>query len=107
MSWISTLTQPLFEDETLAYAAPGISPGPATESINLERPLNIRLMPTSVPITHMELEGHCLQIKIPRIRVMIPSKSTQPEFGTDGCQNKELFPRRPPRNGTPPGPVSE
>jgi hypothetical protein len=91
MFWISTLTQRrynqaersiFFEDETLAYAALGISLRAAIESINLERPLNIRLMPTSVPITQTELEGHCLQIKIPRIRVMIPSNSTHPEFGT-------------------------
>ncbi len=75
-------TLDLFEDETLAYAALGISLRAATESITLERPLNIRLMPTSVPITQTELEGHCLQIKIPRIRVMTPSNSTHPEFGT-------------------------
>ncbi len=68
MFWISTLTHSarsgqaprrynqaersiFFENETLAYAALGISLRAATESINLERPLNIRLMPTSVPIT--------------------------------------------------------
>src|SRR6266446_1729966 len=91
MPWISTLTQRrynqaerlvFFEDETLAYAALGISLRAATESINLEIPLNIRLMPTSVPITQTELDGHCRQIKIPRIRVMTPSNSTHPEFGT-------------------------
>ena len=50
-------TLDFFEDETLAYATLGISLRAATESINLERPLNIRLMPTSVPITQTGARG--------------------------------------------------
>ncbi|MGB8342323.1 MAG: hypothetical protein WCE51_12095, partial [Chthoniobacterales bacterium] len=45
----------------------------ARESMNLEMPLKIRLMPTKVPMTQTELDGHCRQIRIPRMRVMIPS----------------------------------
>ena len=43
-------------------------------------PVITMLMPTSVPMTHNELTGHCSQIMKPRIKVMIPSTSTQPEW---------------------------
>jgi len=48
----------------------------ASESINLEIPLNIKLIPTKVPITQTELDGHCAQIRIPRTSVTIPSNRT-------------------------------
>jgi hypothetical protein len=35
-----------------------------------------------VPITQTELDGHCAQIKIPRISVTIPSNRTHPEYRT-------------------------
>jgi hypothetical protein len=54
----------------------------ASESINLEIPLNIKLIPTKVPITQTELDGHCAQMKIPRIRVTIPSNRTHPACRT-------------------------
>ena len=40
-------------------------------------PVIIMLTPTSVPITHNEFEGHCLQTSTPRIRVTIPSNKIQ------------------------------
>ena len=45
----------------------------ANESMNLEIPLKIRLMPTKVPMTQTELDGHCAQIRIPKISVMASS----------------------------------
>ena len=55
------------------YAEAGVISRTASESINLEIPLKIKLIPTKVPITQTELDGHRAQIKIPRIRVTIPS----------------------------------
>ena len=57
----------------------------ARENMNLKTPLKIKLMPTKVPITHAELEGHCLQIKIPRIRV------TSGVAGAEYCKEIRLF----------------
>ena len=42
-------------------------------------PVMIMLIPTSVPITHNEPEGHCLQTSRPRIKVMMPSTRIQPD----------------------------
>jgi len=37
--------------------------------MNLGILLKIKLIPTKVPIIQTELDGHCTQMKIPRIRV--------------------------------------
>ena len=52
----------------------------AAERLNREIPLKMRLMPTSIPSTQAELDGHWDQIIIARISVMIASSRTQPAF---------------------------
>src|SRR5215471_1562840 len=52
----------------------------AAERLSREIPLKIRLMPTSIPSTQPELDGHWDQIIIARISVMIASNKTQPAF---------------------------
>ena len=42
-----------------------------------EKPLKIMLMPTSVPMTQMELAGQERQIMTARMRVMMPSMRSQ------------------------------
>ena len=60
------------------YAAAGLVSRTANESITREIPLKIKLIPTKVPMTQTELDGHCAQIKIPRISVTIPSNRIHP-----------------------------
>ena len=50
----------------------------AEARLKREIPLKIRLMPTSVPMNHSALLGHCDQIRIARINVTIASNNTQP-----------------------------
>ena len=50
----------------------------ARESMRREKPLKIMLMPTSVPMTQMELAGQERQIMMARMRVMTPSTMSQP-----------------------------
>jgi hypothetical protein len=45
----------------------------ATLSMRRVVPVRIMLIPTNVPITHSELDGHCRQTIRPRIKVTIPS----------------------------------
>src|SRR6476620_5750260 len=52
----------------------------ADDNIKREIPLKIRLMPMSVPIAQIELEGQCAQIRIPSRSVMEASTNTQPAF---------------------------
>ena len=52
----------------------------ADDSIRREIPLKIRLMPMSVPIAQIELDGQCAQIRIPSSSVMKASTKTQPAF---------------------------
>ena len=59
-------------------AAAGAVCRAANESMILEMPLKIRLIPIRVPITQTELEGQRRQMRTPRISVMTPSRSTQP-----------------------------
>src|SRR5580692_7022167 len=51
----------------------------ATLSMRRVVPVRIMLIPTNVPITHSELDGHCRQTIRPRIKVTIPSKRIQPD----------------------------
>src|SRR5271165_1942833 len=53
------------------------------ERLSIRRviPVKTMLMPTSVPITHSELEGHCRQTSTPRIRVTMPSNRIHPDPG--------------------------
>jgi hypothetical protein len=54
---------------------------------NLVMPLKNMLIPVSVPITQVALDRHASQIKMARIRVTIPSMTT------DGALNRaELKP---------------
>jgi len=52
----------------------------ADDSMNLEIPLKIKLMPTRVPITQTELDGQRRHIRYPRMSVTIPSNKTHPAF---------------------------
>ena len=54
----------------------------ASESMKREIPLNIKLIADSVLITQAEADGQLDPISNPRIKVIIPSNSTQPELGT-------------------------
>jgi hypothetical protein len=49
----------------------------ASESINREMPLNIKLIPTSVATTQAEADCQLPQISNPRINVIIPSNSVR------------------------------
>src|SRR5208337_4071243 len=53
------------------------------ERLSIRRviPVKTMLMPTSVPITHSELEGHCRQTSTPRINVTMPSNRIHPDPG--------------------------
>ena len=51
----------------------------ASESMTLERPLNIKLIPIRVPIIHGESGGHFVTIKMPSMSVPMPSTETQTE----------------------------
>jgi len=51
----------------------------ATEIINLVTPVITMLMPTSVPVAHIELAGQCCHLMSLRISVTIPSNSVQPD----------------------------
>ncbi len=62
----------------------------ARESIRREIPLKSMLIPTSVPMTHSVLDGHVLQIMTARIRVMIPSNSSQREPGMGRSRNDKI-----------------
>jgi len=55
----------------------------ADDSMNLEIPLKIKLMPTRVPITQTELDGQRRHIRYPRMSVTIPSNKTHPAFAAD------------------------
>ena len=50
-------------------------------------PLKIRLMPTSVPITHSVLAGHVQKIIKARTRVTTPSNTSQPDPCTGRSSN--------------------
>src|SRR5262249_14536354 len=62
------------------YAVAEVTRRTANESMILEMPLKIKLMPTKVPITQTEPDGQRRQIKKPRIKVIMPSNKTQPAF---------------------------
>src|SRR5262245_1809524 len=62
------------------YAVAEVTRRTANDSMTLEMPLKIKLMPTKVPITQTELDGQRRQIKNPRIKVIMPSNKTQPAF---------------------------
>ena len=40
-----------------------------------------RMIPTNVPITHRADDGHSAQIITPRIKLTMPSRTDQPQFG--------------------------
>src|SRR5208337_326875 len=61
----------------LLHATPCSTRRAARLIISRVVPVMIMLIPTSVPITHNELEGHCRQTSTPRIRVTIPSNRIQ------------------------------
>src|SRR5271165_1178145 len=63
------------------YAALGATFLAARPSIRRVVPVMIMLIPTSVPITHSELDGHCRHTSKPRISVTTPSNRIQPEPG--------------------------
>jgi hypothetical protein len=60
---------------------PAIGPNlrTASERNNRERAVKIKLRPTSVPIVSSDIGGHFPRISTPRIKVLIPSMSTQNE----------------------------
>jgi hypothetical protein len=62
------------------YAVAEVTRRTANDSMTLEMPLKIKLMPSRVPITQTELDGQRRQIKNPRIKVIMPSNKTQPAF---------------------------
>ncbi len=62
-------------------------------------PLKIGLMPTSVPISQVELEGHCFQIKMPRKGhdAVDQNPTGMPDAAQSKIQN--YFPARLPEAG--------
>lgn len=80
----------LCENTAISYANFATTVRAANDSIKRETPLKSMLIPTSVPITHGVLEGQLLQIRMARIRVMIPSKRSQRDPGMGRSRNDNI-----------------
>ena len=68
------------------------------QSIILDIPVKIKLIPTKLPMTQMEVEGKCAQIRKPRMRVIMPSSKTQPAFRTFRMLKYKTISSTPPKS---------